>query len=269
MKNKNDKDHAGPTADPAKQNISDNLNDIKPESNLDVKKESQPLEDVLGPGSMLGDIVKDIDHASPEVSDHVVKEKQIEQDKQDEPLQTYIPTDEKGNKFNPDIHRSDQNGDPVKTKKGTFALKPGKKADVLKDSDYTNGFSGGSTLGPNINNNDIDINNVDINMSIDKQNESFAKIGTLTAGQIRQFLGGETASSDEREYLESALKIWLDDTNIVVNPNVGLAIALGTFYLPLLNVPIEKNVLLQGGLKIYSYFTGASDQIPTEKQSNT
>lgn len=198
---------------------------------------------------MFSSIVDEIQEEMPEPSEHVINSEPTP----DETINNTSINTVNETAFDASIHRVDADGKPKLKKDGSFMIKPGKKAGSNTNKSF-------STVG-SIQQEPMFSQE---NNAMNEQNKSFSKIGALTATRIRQILGGENATKDELEYLESALKIYLDDSNFEVSPGIGLLMALGTFYLPLTMVPPEKNILMQTGMKLYYYIMGPNQVPKTE-----
>jgi len=181
--------------------------------------------------ALIDDIVDDITEKTPDVSEHVIEnDSLINENSPVSPVNSNT-----SGTFDSSIHRSDENGNPILTKLGKYAKKRGKAKSKVEVPNFKAKLKAGST----------------------EQNKSFSKIGTLSASHVRDMLGGEKATPEEREYLEIALLSWLNDTEIKVSPSITLIIVMGTFFMPLVKLPFEKNVLLQTAVMIKTKISGS------------
>ena len=185
----------------------------------------------------LDESISEIEERAPEVSEHVFEANK-------ENFSNETPSDT-GNEqqFDSSIHRSDEEGKPILTKGGKLWKKSGRK-------------KGGtvSSLGSVPEKSPEEIQGEMMN----QQNEGVALVAANAAKIIRHKLGvKKPEKADEKEiekmeveYLKDSLKTFLNETGLIVNPNVGLIIASVTFFLPVFLLPPDKNVLLKFALKL-------------------
>ena len=208
-----------------------------------VKTEIEKIEKSDIKDFDLDSSISEISERTPDVSEHVFEANKENFSTVENPSNDYV--DSNNTQFDSSIHRSDENGKPILTAKGTFWKKAGRKKGVSSQK---------SSIGTP----ELKTPEQEKAELIASQNQGVALISANSLNILRSKMGVVLPDTDEAkemhkaemDFLKDSIATWLDDTGLVLNPNVGLALAVGTFFLPAIMLPPEQNKILQFGLKI-------------------
>ena len=193
-------------------------------------------------------IVEGIEDNIPELSEHVINSEKIDVNPDIQPLS------QQNDGFNPDLHRVDENGKPIITKKGKFAFKPGKKPNSSSNTNNSNSNIGG--VGSQA---ITDTNS---------QNKIFAVLGAESVSTIRHdFSNNILPKFDEglKNAWATAIENFLDEKEMEMSSTTTLCVlTVSSVVVPLATLPPENNKLLNLysilSQKISSFIYG--DQVP-------
>jgi len=188
----------------------------------------------------------------PSVSEHVIQAEngQLNKPINELGINSINKPPEDQNIFNPDIHATDEDGNPIITKSGKYRKKAGrKKSDsVNKDQNFhVNDSTIGNTNTEQVlsqpNTQPETVVNTEPENVLNGDAKVLSQVGSLGCSRIRDLMGGGTANKDELEYLESAFYNWSTETGVAISPTAGLAMAVTVFMLPVVQAPKEKNII--------------------------
>ncbi len=203
--------------------MSENTNTENPETEI---SSVQPLNVDSLAGSLAGE--------QPEVSEHTVAAEMEKQEQRKAQFSDLRDTD--GNPFNPEIHVTDSNGDPVTTKNNKLRKRPGRKSDTAQ----TGGKSHVSQPGASAQNSG-QVQTQQARQSGVHAARMFASVSMMVGGDEFRPMKDEKQGIDEMKGLEEAFgdyfesKEWED-----IPPGIALTMVCFSFLAPRFLMPKTK-----------------------------
>jgi hypothetical protein len=174
----------------------------------------------------------------PEVSEHVIENERTkaEQESQQKSFEKPLGNgNESGEVFNPEIHCTDENGNPILTKTGKYRKRPGKKSGQSNKNTRYNSTLGNQGQAENQPENDGRAQSI-----------LLAKMGSKGLAHFREVISDLKAEENEVHFLEEIIKDWADETGASVNPNTALVLGCSIFMLPAIKTKKTQNIFSRG-----------------------
>ena len=183
----------------------------------------------------LSDIVSTIEKTKPEISDHAINAYQEKEATIKESHAGLVDRD--GNPFDPAIHKTDANGEPVLTKAGKLSKKAGvKKGNVSRGTNKSQSFVG----GPQPPTQD-ELNKIKCRATGAAAANTIITLGVVVGGDEWQPIKNEDYGIDEKANLENAFADYFEATGQTdLPPNLALTVACAAYALPRFTMPKTK-----------------------------
>lgn len=186
----------------------------------------------------LDSITDNLTSTMPEVQEHAIEEEQRQED--EKRSQWADLTDNKGNNFDPAIHRTDKEGNPSLSPKGKLMLKPGRKAGAVI------GKKSVVSALPLVD--EAEQKRQSARMAGIAMANSLITLGTLVGGEEWQPVKNDEYGVDEKNHLENAFSDYCETKNIDdFPPGIALTIAVSGYILPRFTMPKTKAKVTKSG----------------------
>jgi len=186
-----------------------------------LSEETSNQKDQVKGNDWIGDIVQQHIDEEPNTNPDVVEKirEKEEPEPQSNDQQSFRFSEESATeRFNPSIHATDNNGNPVRKKDGTYAKKRGPKGkQPFKAEPQREAVAGEAVPLPDIG----------------KAEATATVVVVGLTGTLEALLGNKwKASNDERVFMRDALRDYMLVSNLEAPPEFALIIAFGSYALP-------------------------------------
>ena len=206
-----------------------------------IKKDepSNSITDVDTPSNenKLSDIVSTIEKTKPEISDHAINAYQEKEATIKEAAAGLV--DKNGDSFDPAIHKTDSDGNPILTQRGKLSMKAG----VKKGGNVSRGTTGKnqSFVGGPKPPSQEELDKIKCRATGAAAANTIITLGVVVGGDEWQPIKNEEYGIDEKANLENAFADYFEATGQTdLPPNLALTVACAAYALPRFTMPKTK-----------------------------